>query len=106
MDDETAHAGWYWASAVYKAVHPGSLRRRHLWERVVFILRASHESEAWDKANKIALSKVHGYAAAGGDRVEWTLQRIDRVQPLFDADVGEGTEVFWEFYEKVDRPEL
>ena len=94
---------WYWVSATYKAVHGGVSRRRHLWERTVFLIRAADDTEAATTAENVARQKEHEYEAAGGDTVRWTFQEIEAIQPLFDERVGEGTEVYWELFERVDK---
>lgn len=100
-----AQLEWYWVSATYKAVHAGVARRRHLWERTVFLVRAGDDAQAKVAAAEVARGKEHEYIAAGGDTVRWVLQEVEDVQPLFDADIGPGTEVYWTFFERVDRPE-
>jgi hypothetical protein len=76
-----------------------------LWERIVFLVRASGEEEALARALDLARSKEHEYVSAAGGLLRWTFQRIERCEALFDASLGEGTEVYWQFFERVDpRP--
>lgn len=94
---------WFWAAALFKAVHPKRPRRRHLWERTVFLVRAPDETTARERAREIALGKEHEYVTATGDELRWTFQEIEDVQSLHDAELGAGTEVYWKFFERVDR---
>jgi hypothetical protein len=99
-DDEQLE--WYWVSALFKAVHIGSSRKRHLWERTVFLVRATSGPKATDIAEKVARGKEEEYLAAGGDKVRWVFQEIEKIQPLVDERFEDGTEVYWEFFERVD----
>jgi hypothetical protein len=101
-NDEDGPA-WYWVSATYKAVHLGVPRKRHLWERTVFLIRASSDAEAADVARQVAREKEHEYLAAGGDMVRWVLQEVEEIHELFESDIQQGTEVYWEFFERVDK---
>jgi hypothetical protein len=111
---DDAEQQWFWVKATYKAVHVGAARKRHLWERNVFIVRgpesasaiypdAAGDPELREKAEKIAREKEHEYVAAGGDTIRWVFQRIEQIQPIFDQKIGEGTEVYWELFERVDK---
>lgn len=95
---------WYWVSATYKAVHPGATRRRHLWERTVFLVCAHADADARVEAVRIAKGKQQEYVAAKDDLVRWELVEIEGIQALHDEVIGSGTEVYWEFFERVDRP--
>jgi hypothetical protein len=100
---------WYWVKAAYKAVRLGAPRRRHLWETTVFLIQAAEGSDERDpvllreKAERIARSKECEYLAAGGDTVRWTFQGIEDIQCLVDVATEDGAEVYWEFFERVDR---
>ena len=39
-EGQDGEQSWYFVRATYKAVHLGRVRRRHLWERTVFLIRA------------------------------------------------------------------
>lgn len=93
---------WFWARVLMKSTRPERARRRHLWERLVFLLRAGDLDDARVRAEAIARSKEHEYVAATGDRVRWVFQTIEDVQELMDP-IGDGTEVYWEFFERVDK---
>jgi hypothetical protein len=100
---------WYWVKATYKAVHLGKARRRHLWQRIVFLIRAPETDDlsppptVWSKAEEVARRKEHEYKAVGGETVRWVVQQIDDVRQLLDEEIIEGTEVYWEFFERVDQ---
>lgn len=94
---------WYSATVLFKATHPGETRRRHLWERNTFILSASEDCSIAEKAERLARDMEHEYENAGGRLVRWEFQSVEKIQELFDAEPGEGTEVRWEFFERVDR---
>jgi hypothetical protein len=106
MPDEGSEQQWFWAAALFKAVHPDRPRKRHLWERTVFLVRATNETDARERARVVALRKEHEYVTAMDNRLRWTFQEVEEVQSLFDTEVGEGTEVYWQFFERVDRPAL
>jgi hypothetical protein len=96
------HAGsageWYWVAATYKAVHVGKTRKRHLWERTVFLVQAANEDEASRLAEQVGREKEVEYLAAGGDTVRWVFQGIERMEQLLDERFENGTEVYWEFF--------
>jgi hypothetical protein len=46
--------------------------------------------------------KEHPYEATGGHMIRWVLQHVEASAQLVDDEIGEGTEVRWGFYEKVD----
>jgi hypothetical protein len=100
---------WYWVKATYKGVHVGAARRRHLWQTIVFLIRGvrsyelPHPASVWRKADEVARQKEHQYEASDGHTVRWVLQHVEAMAPLVDDAIGEGTEVYWEFYEKVDK---
>jgi transcriptional antiterminator Rof (Rho-off) len=94
---------WYWVSATFKAVHSGRPRRRHLWERTVFLLQVEGDTDIHAAARDLALAKEHEYLNPAGETVRWVLQEIERIESLHD-DLGPGAEVFWQFFERVDPP--
>lgn len=96
---------WYWASALFKAVHVDRPRRRNVWEQKVFLVRAAADHEAWSRAETMARAREHEYLAATGDTVRWCFEEIEDVQPLHDGDLASGSEVFWRFFERVDPRE-
>ena len=104
MPDEVKELGdrWYWARTLMKSTRPDRARRRHLWERLVFLVRAGDHEGARVRAEAIAREKEHEYVSATGDRVRWTFHAIEEVQELMDP-IGDGTEVYWEFFERVDK---
>lgn len=100
----TSEEHWFWAAALFKAVYPERPRKRHLWERTVFLVRAVHETAARERAREVALGKELEYVTATGEHLRWTFQELESVQSRHDDELGEGTEVYWEFFERVDRP--
>jgi len=104
LNTDPTEEQWFWAAALFKAVHPDRPRKRHLWERTVFLVRAVDETKARERAREVALEKEHEYVAGGGERLRWTFQELEAVNSLHDAELGEGTEVYWQFFERVDRP--
>jgi hypothetical protein len=93
---------WFYVAADYKSVHIGKSRKRHLWERRVFVFRARPE-EAADRAARIAKQNEHEYISATGDRVRWELQAIESSAELFDDEITDGTEVYWDWFVRVDK---
>ena len=95
--------------AVYKAIHPDGPRRKHLWERTVFLIPMPARPDNGDPsdlqavAERVARSKECEYLAVSGGRVQWTFQGIEDIQRVLDPDFEEGTEVYWEFFYRVDK---
>jgi hypothetical protein len=94
---------WYWVAATYKAVHSKVARKRHLWQRIVFLIQAESEADAATIAGQVARDKEHDYLVEGGDTVRWTLKEVEEIRELFDRNIQQGTEVYWEFFTRVDR---
>ncbi|MHB1001538.1 MAG: DUF4288 domain-containing protein [Armatimonadota bacterium] len=106
MDDtQNIKAGgqWYGFAAKYKSVHVGKPRKRHLWERTFFVIFASDDEHAELVAEKVAKEKEDEYLNMHNETVHWTLMEIEEVKPLFDESISNGTEVYWEFFERFDR---
>lgn len=95
---------WWAATADFKAVHIGKVRRRHLWEQTTFLLKASSEEEARNGAIAIAKSKEHIYTAVGGDQIHWQFTGLTDLKELLDSQVSPGMEVSWKFFERIDKP--
>jgi len=93
---------WWSVTANYKAVHPDEKRRRHLWERIVFLAQAADEESARKLGASIAKSKEHSYKSGNGDYVKWQFIELLDVKELFDQQITSGTEVDWKFFERVD----
>lgn len=94
---------WYSISTTYKSIHVDVPRKRHLWEHLVFLVRAPNEASAKKVALQVAEEKQHEYLASRGDVVRWVFQDVESIQEILDDEIHQGTEVFWEFYEKVDK---
>lgn len=97
---------WFWARALYKAEHGGKAgrnRKRHLWERCVFLFRAARGSERL-VARRVAKSKETRYKNHLGETISWRLKEIEAFSEVMDARIVNGTEVYWEFFQKDDRP--
>ena len=93
---------WFYVAADYKAVHVGTKRKRHLWERRVFVFRTTAD-KAESKALEIAKENEHEYISATGDLVRWTFMGIESTSELFDKGITNGTEVYWDWFVRVDR---
>ena len=94
---------WYSVTATYKSIHIGVSRKRHLWERVIFLIQSNDDVEARKAAIRIGHEKEHEYRAVNGDLVRWAFQDIERIQEVVDSEICNGTEVSSEFYERVDK---
>lgn len=90
---------WYWASAIFSGVHAPNDGWPCLKERKVFLLKASHEEEAFSFAKTIAEAKQHSYLSANNSHINWVFQYIESVQLILDEMLIEGTEVFWQYFE-------
>jgi uncharacterized protein DUF4288 len=101
-----AQPDWYCVRAIYRSVRVGQPRRRHLYERTFFIFRAASGADSAgleERARTIALGKEQEYVAVGGHTVRWVLDSIEDVIQLIQFDPEEGGEVYWEFFERVDK---
>lgn len=95
---------WYWVAATCKAVHKSEpRRRRYLWERTIFLVQAANDHECREKAMIQAEQKQHSYVSATGSSVRWVFQEIEELQPLHSEEFTDGTEVYWKFFERVDK---
>ena len=68
----------------------------------MFIFRAE-VNNAKVVAVNIAQSKEHEYKNSKGKDVRWTFQEVNQIESLFDQQPQDGTEVYWHFFEKVDK---
>ena len=50
-----------------------------------------------------AEQKQHSYVSATGSSVRWVFQEIEELQPLHSEEFTDGTEVYWKFFERVDK---
>lgn len=94
---------WWSVTATYKALHLEKPRRRNLWERTTFLIRAAGEAEARAVAQEVAKSKEHDYPVKPGDTVRWTLCEVEDVKELIDQKVQTGMEVNWRFFYRTDK---
>lgn len=95
---------WFAVTANYKAVHLEKVRRRHLWEQLVFLVQAKNEDEAQIIGYSVAKSKEHQYKAIKGDQILWQFTEIIDIKELIDQELKQGMEVNWRFFERVDKP--
>jgi Domain of unknown function (DUF4288) len=96
---------WFWVCALYKSERGGKkgrLRKRHLWERRVFVIRAVRGAER-RVARQVAEAHEQKYKNGSGETVYWRLKEIEAYAELFDKRITSGTEVYWTFFVKVDR---
>jgi hypothetical protein len=70
----------------------------------VFFARATNDNHARALANEVAREKEIECDTAT-HRVRWVFQQIEDVQCLHDSEFENGTEVYWEFFERVDKRE-
>ncbi len=96
---------WFWVCALYKSERGGKkgrLRKRHLWERRVFVIRAARGDER-RIARQVAEAHEQKFKNGAGETVYWRLKEIEAYAELFDKRITSGTEVYWNFFVKVDR---
>lgn len=98
-NDPDLQWSWYCVPATYKSIVKGRPRRRHLWQRMYLLFQAPcnrRPQSLTQKATAVAQSKEHD---------NWVLQEVevDEMRELFDNEMKEGTEVYWDFFERVDR---
>ena len=91
---------WYWVEYLLRSQHLNKPRARVLWERGVLLVRASSEGEARTKGECCARSKEHSYEVPGGDTLVWTFDRIERVETVFESEIGDGSQVYSQFFYK------
>jgi hypothetical protein len=85
-----------------KSIHAGLPRRRHLWERNVFLIQAPDQETACLKADQFARDKQISYLNDRGETVSWVFQEIEEIKLLDDETLTDGSEVDWHFFERVD----
>jgi hypothetical protein len=57
------------------------------------------------QAEELAREKEHEYEVEVGGTCRWVFQQIEAVIQLGEIEFTDGVEVFWEFFERVDRRE-
>jgi hypothetical protein len=87
---------WYNAVLLLEAVHPDERGIERLLERRVIVVRASSEEEALRRADEHCGAADHEYRNVHGNRMQWQCRSVVGVTPLFDGEIVDGTEVFWE----------
>jgi hypothetical protein len=97
---------WYCAKTTYKSVDVGVVRKRHLWERKFILIqgpRNLNPASLVPLVESIAREKEHEYTAISGNQVRWVFQEVEEIKELDDPVIKEGSEVYWEFFERVDK---
>jgi|GEM_PF-6680480 hypothetical protein len=100
MDDnfDVVAMGWYWVEYIMRSEYIGKPRKRVLYERAVLLLRASDPEHAAEQGRVLAESKEHSYVTARGEDLRWVLDKIERVEPVLDDTIMDGTEVYSHYY--------
>jgi hypothetical protein len=97
---------WYCAVATYKAVIDGVPRKRHLWQRNMLLISAPENrnpNSLRKQAETVAREKEHEYENTCGSTVRWVFQEIEDIVELSDCELGEGSEVYWQVFVRVDK---
>jgi hypothetical protein len=97
---------WYCIRATYKSIAPGIPRKRHLWQRIFFLMRAPENrnpNSLRKQAEELAREKEHEYQTFQNTMVRWVFVEVEDIEELSDPELKAGSEVYWEFYERVDK---
>ncbi len=87
---------WFYVAADYESVHRGKNEKKHLWERRVFVYRAT-EAAAEKEGLSLARSQEHSYRNGEGTLIQVKFRGIESYSQLFDVRIISGTEVYWDF---------
>jgi hypothetical protein len=80
---------WYYVAADYENVHLNENLRKHLWERRVFVFRAS-KKDAAKTALKIAKEQEYDFKNSDGNRIDVKFRGIESTSELLDQRLVSG----------------
>lgn len=87
---------WFYVAVDYESVHRGKNEKKHLWERRVFVYRAT-EATAEKEALSLARSHEHNYRNGENTLIQVKFRGIESYSQLFDTKTISGTEVYWDW---------
>jgi hypothetical protein len=85
---------WYSARLLLESVVKDDDATETLFEDRVVLLRASSDAEAKAKAHRIGKSQEQEYLNADGAAVRWVFRELLDINPLYDNQLEEGSEVY------------
>ena len=90
-------ATWFAARLLFESVHPADTVDDPLFEEQIVLLRAVDEPEAERKALAAGANAELEYKNEYGNSVVWTFRELLDLVTVFDADIKDGSEVYYCF---------
>ena len=93
---------WYSARKLYEFVHEEDDRPPEadaLWEEKLFVFSCDEDDDFDEKLAALGKEEEGEYENALGKRVAYTFREVLEVQEIMAESVGDGTEVFYRFWD-------
>jgi Domain of unknown function (DUF4288) len=87
---------WYCACILKVAERNGHRDADPLWEEQFLLIKGEDEEGAKREARNLVHDEAP-YANKNGDLISWKFERIDRIYPISDKQLRNGTEIFSRF---------
>jgi hypothetical protein len=89
---------WFAARLLFERSFDGGPPAPALYEETVVLLKSTPDiAEAEMKAAKLGKKASHDYKNPDGETVAWTFKEVLEVIRLNDAEINEGSEVYFRF---------
>ena len=89
---------WFAARLLFESTYSGGRPEETLFEEKVVLIKSDHGIEDAEKrARKIGLSSTESYQNMQGQTVTWAFREVLDLVQLNEADIGEGSEVYYHF---------
>jgi hypothetical protein len=88
---------WFCACVFKVAERDGRRDADSLWEEVFLLIEAENENSARSKAERLARHDAAPYKNESGNLVSWKFEKVDRISPISDGQLRNGTELFSRF---------
>ena len=89
---------WFTAKIAFESLCDRKRRSRQFCENQYFLLKARDEKSALTKANRYGKKLRMTYLNVHQQKIEWRLLKVVAIKELFDSELKDGTEVFYEFF--------
>jgi Domain of unknown function (DUF4288) len=73
-----------------------------LYEDCILLIQAEDDVHARRKGDAAARKSSHQYANSFGETVRWEFREVLDVKQLFDAEIRDGSEVYYSFLSHAD----
>ena len=88
---------WYTASLFFVSKHSDHDLEEELWEESFFLIQASTQQEAFEKAEAIGKEQECSYLVTVGDSAHWSFVKVERVVEVMQENLCDGAELFSRF---------